>query len=66
MSGDRLAADETDHSEWEKFSPTDAVKRRGFFGVPEYIAAVVGVLSVAGLVARWPAPAHSDRPELVG
>lgn len=41
-------------SEWERFSPTERDGRRFNIGIPEYLAAIVGVVIVVGLVAMWP------------
>ena len=39
--------------DWAAFSPDEEAKQRRF-GVPEYIAAVIGVLIVVGIVVLWP------------
>ncbi|GMQ93379.1 MAG: hypothetical protein BMS9Abin12_0856 [Acidimicrobiia bacterium] len=41
-------------SEWDTFAPKDPEQKSNRFGLPEYLAALIGVLIVIGLVVLWP------------
>lgn len=50
----RLTVDGSPASEWDTFAPTDPEQRSTRFGMPEYLAASIGVLIVVGLIVLWP------------
>lgn len=47
---------EHQEQDWKAFSPDDGDKPSRF-GIPEYIAAAIGVMIVVGIVALWPSGA---------